>query len=58
MVTILLTEEDIMRLQVIEVDCDAEEALKFLKERVIPEVKAQQGKKMNNHLDGGKGSMF
>jgi hypothetical protein len=58
MITITLTEEDIMRLQVIEIDRDAEDALAFIKERIIPEVKSQQGKKMNSHLDGGKGSMF
>ncbi len=58
MITIILTEEDIIRLKVIDMDKDAEEAFAFIKERIMPEVKAKQGKKMNSHLDGGKGSMF
>lgn len=58
MITITLTEQDLLRLQMIEVDRDADEALAFVKERLLPEVKAQQGQKMTGHLDGGRGSMF
>ncbi len=58
MVTITLTDADLMRLQGIDMDQDTEDALAFIRERLLPEVKAQQGKKMTSHLDGGKGSMF
>ena len=36
--TIVLTEEDLMRLNIIEVDRDAQEALAFVRERILPEV--------------------
>lgn len=55
---ITLTDADLMRLQVIEMDKDAEEALVFLRERILPQMKDKQGKAMLNHLDGGKGSML
>jgi hypothetical protein len=55
---ITLTQEDIMRLEVIDLDRDAEEALKFIRGRLLPEIKRQQGMKMQGHLDGGKGSAF
>jgi len=58
MVTIVLTEQDLLRLQMIDVDRDADDALAFIRERLLPDVKAQQGQKMTGHLDGGKGSMF
>jgi len=58
MVTITLTDADLMRLQVIDMDRDSDDALAFIRERIVPEIKAQQGKKMTSHLDGGKGSMF
>jgi len=56
--TITLTEEDVLRLQMIAVDQDADDALAFLRERILPQVKDQQGKTMISHLDGGKGSML
>ncbi|MDD3928064.1 MAG: hypothetical protein PHT33_15580 [bacterium] len=58
MVTVTLSDADLMRLQMIETDRDTEEALKFIRERILPEVRAQQGKTMISHLDGGKGSML
>lgn len=58
MVTVTLSEQDIMRLEVIDMDRDEEDALKFLRERVLPEVKRQKDSKMRSHLDGGKGSAF
>jgi hypothetical protein len=58
MITITLTDEDIMRLEVIDIDRDEEESYKFIKEKIIPQIKKQKGLKMSGHLDGGKGSMF
>jgi hypothetical protein len=58
MMTITLTEEDLLRLEMIEIDRDAREALAFIHERILPAVKKQQAGKMRSHLDGGKGSMF
>ena len=58
MVTITLTEADLMRLKMIELDRDAEDALAFIRERILPAVETQQKQKMISHLDGGKGSMF
>lgn len=58
MVTITLTDADLMRLKMIELDRDAEEALAFIRERILPTVEMQQKQKMTSHLDGGKGSMF
>ena len=58
MVTITLTDADLMRLQMIDLDRDAEDALAFIRERILPAVATQQKQKMTNHLDGGKGSMF
>jgi len=57
-VTITLTEADLMRLQMIELDRDAEDALAFIRERILPAVETQKKQKMTSHLDGGKGSMF
>ena len=58
MVTITLTEADLMRLKMIELDRDAEDALAFIRERILPAVETQKKQKMTSHLDGGKGSMF
>ena len=58
MVTITFTDADVMRLQMIGLDRDAEEALAFVRERILPAVETQQKQKMTSHLDGGKGSMF
>ena len=58
MVSINLTQEDIMRLEVIDMDRDEQEALKFIRERILPEIKRQRGMKMQSHLDGGKGAPF
>jgi len=56
-VTIVLTEEDLMRLNIIEVDRDAQEALAFVRERILPEVQRQQNSRMKGHLDGGTGRL-
>lgn len=56
MVTVNLTEQDVMRLQVIEIDRDEIAALAFIRERLLPEIQRQAGMKMTSHLDGGKGS--
>lgn len=58
MITVTLSEQDIMRLEVIDMDRDEEEALKFLRERLISEVNRQKGGKLHSHLDGGKGLAF
>lgn len=58
MPTINLTEEDVMRLKMIEIDHDAEDALAFIRERIIPELQRGDKMKMRSQLDGGKGSMF
>jgi len=56
--TITLTDEDVLRLQMIEMDRDANEALAFVLERILHQVQVQQQQRMKSHLDGGKGSMF
>jgi hypothetical protein len=58
MVTVNLSEQDIMRLHVIELDRDETAALAFIRERLLPEVQRQAGQKMRSHLDGGKGSLL
>lgn len=58
MATINLSEQDIMRLRVILMDQDKDDAYTFLRERIMPEIERQDGKSMKSHLDGGKGSMF
>ena len=55
--TITLTDADLIRLQMMALDEDAADALAFVRERILPQVKDQQGKTMISHLDGGKGSM-
>jgi len=52
---IALTEEDLMRLTVIQVDHDAQEALAFIQERMLPEIQRQQHSRMKGPLDGGTG---
>ena len=54
---IMLTDEDLVRLTAIQVDRDAQEALAFIRERLLPEVQRQQNSRLKGHLDGGKGSM-
>ena len=54
---IMLTEEDLVRLTSIQVDRDAQEALAFIRERILPEIQRQQGSRMKGILDGGTGSM-
>lgn len=58
MATITLTEQDIMRLKVIMMDQDKDDAYAFLRDQIMPEIQKMEGKSMKNHLDGGKGSMF
>ncbi len=53
-----LTEQDIIRLQVIVMDRDTDDALAFIRERLLPEIQKAEGSGMKSHLDGGKGSMF
>ena len=53
--TLTLTQEDLMRLEEIDIDHDGEDALKFIRERLLHEIKRQKGMKMQSHLDGGKG---
>jgi hypothetical protein len=56
-ITIMLTEKDLVRLTAIEVDRDAQDALAFIRERIIPEIQRQQGARLKGPLDGGTGSM-
>ncbi|MHB1462677.1 MAG: hypothetical protein ACYC1M_15415 [Armatimonadota bacterium] len=58
MATITFTEQDIMRLKVILMDQDKDDAYAFIRERIMPELQIQEGQQMKSHLDGGKGSMF
>jgi hypothetical protein len=57
MIMINLTEEDVVRLKVIEMDHDAQDALAFIRERILPEIQRQQGSRMKGPLDGGTGSL-
>jgi len=57
MVMIMLMEEDLVRLTAIKVDHDAQEALAFIRERILPEVERQRNSRMKGVLDGGTGSM-
>jgi hypothetical protein len=54
---IALTEEDLLRLTAIEVDRDGQEALAFVRERVVPQVQRQQNSRMKGVLDGGTGGL-
>ena len=58
MITVMLNEADIMRIEMIEFDRDEQDALAFVREKLMPEIKRQKGMKMHGHLDGGKGSAF
>ena len=55
---IKLTDADLVRLTAIEVDRDAEEALAFIRERILPEFQRQQNSRLKGHLDGGTGSLL
>lgn len=55
---IVLTDEDLVRLRMIEVDRDAQEALAFVRERILPEVQRQQNSRMKGQLDGGTGRIL
>jgi hypothetical protein len=52
-----LTEEDLVRLTAIAVDRDAQDALAFIRERVLPEIRRQQNSRMKGVLDGGTGGL-
>ena len=54
---IILTEEDLKRLGIIEIDLDAQEALDFVQERILPEIRKQQNSRMKGPLDGGRTSL-
>jgi hypothetical protein len=56
--TITLTEQDIVRLKVIVMDQDKDDAYAFVRDRLMAEIEKREGKSMKSHLDGGKGSMF
>jgi hypothetical protein len=58
MLTIQLTDEDIIRLRMIDVDQDGAAALAFVRERLLAEVRRQEGMKMRSHLDGGRSSVL
>jgi len=58
METVTLTEQDVIRLKVIIMDQDKEDAYAFLRDRLLPEIQKREGRSMKSHLDGGKGSMF
>jgi len=57
MIMINLTEEDVVRLKVIQMDLDAQDALEFIRARILPEIQRQQGSRMKGPLDGGTGSL-
>ncbi|MFQ3550372.1 MAG: hypothetical protein SNJ70_11560 [Armatimonadota bacterium] len=54
MITITLTEQDIMRLKVIIMDKDKDDAYSFVHDKIMPEIQNAEGKSMKSHLDGGK----
>ncbi len=56
MISVNLTEQDVQRVQMIDIDRDEADALAFIRERLLPEIRRQAGLKMQSHLDGGKGS--
>jgi hypothetical protein len=53
-VSIVLDEQEQAELQVILVDRDAEDALRFLKEVVWPQVQAVRRKGLRGHLEAGR----
>ena len=58
MLTINLSEQDIMRLKVMIMDQDTDDAYAFVRDRLMPVIQRQENMSMKSHLDGGKGSMF
>lgn len=54
---IMLTDEDLMRVTTIDVDRDAQEALAFVRERIMPEIRRQQNSRLKGVLDGGTGGL-
>ena len=58
MATITLSEQDIIRVQAIVLDHDTNDALAFIRERILQEIEKGEHLKMKNHLEGGTGSMF
>ena len=56
-VTIVLTQDDLVRLGMIKVDRDAEEALTFIQERILPEIQRQEAGCLKGPLDGGRMSL-
>ena len=58
MLTIQLTDEDVIRLRIIDVDQDGAAALAFIRERLLAELERQDGMRMRSHLDGGRGSVL
>jgi hypothetical protein len=58
MLTIQLTDQDIMRLRMIDVDQDGAGALAFIRERLLAELERQDGLKMRSHLDGGRSGVL
>lgn len=57
MVTVTLTEQEVVRVQMIEIDRDEVEALAFIRECLLPQIRRQAAMKMKNHLDDGKSSV-
>ena len=57
MIMINLTDEDLVRLSAIQMDHDAQEALAFIRERLLPEIQRQKGSRMKGPLDGGTGRL-
>lgn len=57
MIMINLTDEDLVRLSSIQMDHDAQDALEFIRERILPEIQRQKGSRMKGPLDGGTGSL-
>ena len=53
----MLTDEDLMRVTTIDVDRDAQEALAFVRERIMPEIRRQQNSRLKGVLDGGTGGL-
>lgn len=56
--TITLTREDLMQVEMIDLDRDELAALMFIRERLRPEIQRRKRLKMRGHLDGGKGSAY
>ena len=54
---IKVTTEDLMRLTAIHVDRDAQAALAYIQDRVLPEIRRQRDSRMKGALDGGTGSI-